>query len=198
MHSANPPGPLSKQNGTSPRAPSGNWRCKKRAVAASNKGVTWAIFSLTPSGLWAQTPLLIPGASPGKPVTWQTQLLPFTEDQDLPAAKLPALHCSDPQVSPTPCSILQYKALLTALALKATYSDLQELCCVKEKRQHQTWCQGLIRTRPLEIPMTQTQLDSPRPSTPFSPDFLLLQQNLQLNVSSCHVSQPRKAKQLGI
>lgn len=97
---------------------------------------------------------------------------------------MPALHCSDPQVSPTPCSILQYKALLTALALKATYSDLQELCCVKEKGQHQTWCQDLIRTRPLEIPMTQTQLDSPRPSTPFSPDFLLLQQNLQLNVSS--------------
>lgn len=153
-----------------------NWRCKKRAAAAaqlavisaSNKSVTWAIFSLTPPGLWAQTPLLIPSASPGEPLTWQTQLLPFTEDQDLCTANLPALHCSDPQLSPTPSSVLQYEALLTAPALKATYSDLLELCYEKEKRQHQTWCPGLIRTRPLETPMTQRQLDHPRPPTPFS------------------------------
>ena len=108
MHSENPPGPLSKQKGAHPRAPSGNWRCKKRAAAAaqlavisaSNKGVTWAMFSLTPPRLWAFSPLLIPIAPPGKPVTWQTQLLPFIEDQDLPTANLPALHCSDPQHPP--------------------------------------------------------------------------------------------------
>ena len=108
MHSENPPGPLSKQKGAHPRAPSGNWRCKKRAAAAaqlavisvSNKGVTCAMFSLTPPRLWAFSPLLIPVAPPGKPVTWQTQLLPFIEDQDLPTANLPALHCLDPQHPP--------------------------------------------------------------------------------------------------
>jgi len=106
VHSANPPGPQSKQNGTRPRVSSRNWRCKQRAAAAaqlavisaSNKGVTWAVFSLTPRGLRAQTPLLTPSASPGKPVTWQTQVPPFTEDQDFPAAHLAALRCS--QLSP--------------------------------------------------------------------------------------------------
>lgn len=122
MHSANPPGPLSKQKGTHPRALSGNRRCKKRAAAAaqlavisaSNKGVTWAICSLTAPGLWAQTPLLISSTSPGKPATWLTQLPPFTKDQDVPTANLPAQCCSDPQLSPTPCSIWQHEALLTA------------------------------------------------------------------------------------
>lgn len=203
MHSANPPGPLSKQKGTRTRAPGGNWRCKKGAAAVaqiavisvSNSGMTWATFSLTPPGPWAQTPLLIPSAAPGRPVTRQTQLLPFTKEQALPTAVLPAL--LRPTATCRPCSDPQEEALLAALPPKATDTDVQGLCYVKEKRRHQPWCQGLMGTRPLETLVIQTQL--PLPSLQH-PSLLLILFTAPAEPAArcilpCHVSQPRKAKQ---
>lgn len=58
-------------------------------ASASSKGVTLGLPHSP--GLGAQTPLLIPSASPGKPNTWKTQLLSFTDDQDLPTANEPAV-----------------------------------------------------------------------------------------------------------
>lgn len=55
MCSANPPGPLSKEKGTHPRALSGNWRCKKRAAAAAQLvGISdRANGYLLPASCWA-------------------------------------------------------------------------------------------------------------------------------------------------
>lgn len=92
MPSANPPGPLSKQKGLA----QGLWLETGDAggqqvlhsfavVSVSSKGVTLDLPN-SPR-LWAQTPLLIPSTSPGKPITWKTQLLSFTVHQDLPTAQ---------------------------------------------------------------------------------------------------------------
>lgn len=69
-------------------------------VSDGSKGVTLDLPN-SPR-LWAQTLLLIPSASPGKPITWKTQLLPFTDDQDLPTADEPAV--PGPTAVPTPHS----------------------------------------------------------------------------------------------
>lgn len=96
MPSANPPGPLSKQKGLA----QGFWLetgdaggqqvLHSFAVASvSSKGATLD-FPNSP-GLGAQTPLLILSVSPEKPITWKTQLVSFTDDQDLPTANEPAV-----------------------------------------------------------------------------------------------------------
>lgn len=72
-------------------------------VSVSSKGATLDLPNSP--GLWAQTPVLIPSASPGKPVTWKTQLLPSIDDQEIPTAEEPAV------LGPT---LLLHEALITA------------------------------------------------------------------------------------
>lgn len=73
-----------------PKDPAGNRRGQQvlysfAMVSVSNKGVTLDLPN-SPV-LWAQTPLLIRSTSPGKPITWKTQLLCLTVHQNLPRAQ---------------------------------------------------------------------------------------------------------------
>lgn len=144
---SNPPGPLSKPKGLA----QGLWLETGDAggqqvlhsfavVSVSSEGVT---LDLPHSpGLGAQTSLLIPSASPGKPITRKMQLLSLTDDQDLPTADEPAV------LGPWQCP--HHPA--------APGSDHCPETCPGRGDTAPSWCWALTGTRPSETAVTQTQL----------------------------------------